>query len=196
LPDGSRYAVSVAELWADGQAGEEVIARARDEAKAGTDAARVTGRQIFAQLLIAESGDPLYTHSADELAKLRENSAQQTQMVHVAWATCGAIAQLPSPYEFRRAVQLLDGVAAANLLREIFGNPFRRVAFDTAWRTSTAVAIASGMYESREFSAMPILADALQDAGCENADILNHCRDPQQVHVRGCWVVDLVLDKA
>jgi hypothetical protein len=43
---------------------------------------------------------------------------------------------------------------------------------------------------------MPILADALQDAGCDNEDILNHCRDPKQVHVRGCWVVDLVLGKA
>jgi hypothetical protein len=42
---------------------------------------------------------------------------------------------------------------------------------------------------------MPILADAMQDAGCEDAAILGHCRDPQQVHVRGCWVVDLVLGK-
>jgi hypothetical protein len=52
------------------------------------------------------------------------------------------------------------------------------------------------MYESRDFGAMPILADALQDAGCDNDDILNHCRDEKATHVRGCWVVDLVLDKA
>ena len=51
------------------------------------------------------------------------------------------------------------------------------------------------MYESRDFSAMPILADALQDARCDSDDILNHCRDPKQVHVRGCWVADLVLWK-
>ena len=51
------------------------------------------------------------------------------------------------------------------------------------------------MYETRDFSAMPILADALQDAGCDNDDVLNHCRDAKQVHVRGCWVVDLVLGK-
>jgi hypothetical protein len=82
-----------------------------------------------------------------------------------------------------------------SLLRDIFGNPFRPVAFDPSWRTSTAVALASQMYESREFSAMPILADALQDAGCEDADILGHCRGPGP-HVRGCWVVDLVLGKA
>jgi hypothetical protein len=51
------------------------------------------------------------------------------------------------------------------------------------------------MYESRDFSAMSILADALQDAGCDSADILSHCRDTSQPHVRGCWVVDLVLGK-
>jgi hypothetical protein len=42
---------------------------------------------------------------------------------------------------------------------------------------------------------MPILADALQDAGCDNTDILNHCRDANAPHVRGCWVVDLLLGK-
>jgi hypothetical protein len=81
------------------------------------------------------------------------------------------------------------------ILRDIFGNPFRLVEFAPAWRTSTAVALASQMYGSRDFAAMPILADALQDAGCDNEDMLNHCRDPKATHVRGCWVVDLVLGK-
>jgi hypothetical protein len=79
------------------------------------------------------------------------------------------------------------------LLHDIFGNPFRPVAFDPAWRTDTVVSLAKGLYESRDFSAMPILADALQDAGCDCDDILNHCRDESLTHVRGCWVVDLVL---
>jgi hypothetical protein len=73
-------------------------------------------------------------------------------------------------------------------------NPFRPAALDPEWRTSTAVAMARMMYDSRDFSAMPILADALQDAGCTNDDVLNHCRQPGE-HVRGCWVVDLVLGK-
>jgi len=79
------------------------------------------------------------------------------------------------------------------LIRDIFGNPFHPVYFDPTWRTDTAVSLARGMYESREFSAMPILADALQDAGCEDEQILTHCRDASQPHVRGCWVCDLVL---
>jgi hypothetical protein len=81
-----------------------------------------------------------------------------------------------------------------HVLRDIFGNPFRPVTFSPDWRTDTAVTLARQMYESRDFSTMPILADALQDAGCDSADILNHCRGPGP-HVRGCWVVDLVLGK-
>ena len=83
-----------------------------------------------------------------------------------------------------------------NLLRDIFGNPFRPVDFDPEWRTATAVALAQTMYDARNFHAMPILADALQDAGCEDTAILDHCRDENSPHVRGCWVVDLVLNKS
>ena len=83
-----------------------------------------------------------------------------------------------------------------DIIRDIFGNPFRPVPFSPAWRTDTALTLARQMYESRDFSLMPILTDALQDAGCEDENILNHCRDANQVHVRGCWVVDLVLGKA
>jgi hypothetical protein len=82
------------------------------------------------------------------------------------------------------------------LVRDVFGNPFRPVAFDPSWRTDTAVSLARGMYEARDFAAMPILADALQDAGCEDEQVLTHCRADGAVHVRGCWVVDLVLGKA
>ncbi len=83
----------------------------------------------------------------------------------------------------------------ADLLRCLFANPCRPpVVFSPSCRTSTATALAAQMYKSRDFSAMPILADALQDAGCDSADVLDHCRGPGP-HVRGCWVVDLVLGK-
>jgi hypothetical protein len=80
------------------------------------------------------------------------------------------------------------------LLRDIFGNPFRVAALLDDWRTDTVLTLARQMYESRDFGAMPILADALQDAGCGDEQILAHCRGPGP-HVRGCWVVDLVLGK-
>ncbi|MFO0798218.1 MAG: hypothetical protein U0804_12140 [Gemmataceae bacterium] len=80
-------------------------------------------------------------------------------------------------------------------LRCIFGNPYEPVTFEPSWRTEAVVGLARGMYESRDFGPMPVLADALEDAGCASADILAHCRGPGP-HVRGCWVVDLVLGKA
>jgi len=76
----------------------------------------------------------------------------------------------------------------------IFGNPFRPVAVDPSWLTSDVLALATGIYADRAFDRMPILADALQDAGCENTEILDHCREPG-LHVRGCFVVDLLLRK-
>jgi hypothetical protein len=81
------------------------------------------------------------------------------------------------------------------LRRDIVGNPFRPVAFSPERHTSTAVALAAQMYASRDFSAVPILADALQDAGCDCAAPLDHCRAANATHVRGCRVVDLVRAK-
>jgi hypothetical protein len=94
----------------------------------------------------------------------------------------------------RAEVLLSEAGALCQLLRDIFGNPFRSVTLSPEWRTETAAALARQMYSARDFSAMPFLANALQDAGCDNADILDHCRGPGS-HVRGCWVVDAVLNK-
>jgi hypothetical protein len=82
----------------------------------------------------------------------------------------------------------------ASLFRDIFGNPFRPVAADPSWLTSTVLQLAQGIYQDRAFDRLPILADALQDAGCDHDDILNHCRGDGP-HVRGCWVVDLLLGR-
>jgi hypothetical protein len=84
--------------------------------------------------------------------------------------------------------------AQAQLLRDIMGHPFRPLTFDPAWRTAGAVALARSIYDERRFEELPLLADALQEAGCTEEAILKHCREPAE-HVRGCWVVDLTLDK-
>jgi hypothetical protein len=85
-------------------------------------------------------------------------------------------------------------VTASGIVREVFGNPFRSVSIDPSWLTSTVLTLAQGIYADRIFDRLPALADALQDAGCKNEDILNHCRQPG-VHVWGCWAVDLLLGK-
>jgi hypothetical protein len=84
--------------------------------------------------------------------------------------------------------------ALCDLYRDIVAYPFEPVAFDPAWRTGAATALARSMRDSRDFSHLPILADALQDAGCEDEHVLAHCRDPKGGHVLGCWVIDAVLE--
>jgi hypothetical protein len=89
-------------------------------------------------------------------------------------------------------------VNEAALLRCIFGNPFHLIAVDPSWMTwndSTVVKVAQATYGERAFDRMPILADALEESGCTNQDILAHCRSGGE-HVRGCRVVDLVLGKS
>jgi hypothetical protein len=103
----------------------------------------------------------------------------------------------------------------ADLLRDVVGNPFGvnngllarprsrkparrsrpRPAFEAPWRTGEVVGLARSIYEERSFGHLPILADALEDAGCDNAALLGHCRSAGP-HVRGCWVVDRLLDQA
>ncbi len=86
-----------------------------------------------------------------------------------------------------------EAAGQARLVREILGNVFRPVQFDPRWRTRDAVALARQMYQTQKFAALPILADALQEAGCEDEQVLSHCRDTALEHVRGCWVLDAVL---
>ncbi|MDB5312003.1 MAG: hypothetical protein JWO38_6205 [Gemmataceae bacterium] len=87
-----------------------------------------------------------------------------------------------------------EHAAQAVLLRDISGNPFHPMTADPSWLTSAAISLAQGIYADRAFDRFPILADALQDAGCDHPDILAHCRSDGP-HVRGCWVVDLVLGR-
>jgi hypothetical protein len=82
----------------------------------------------------------------------------------------------------------------AGLVRDILGNPFRRVTVDPAWKTGDVVALATAIYQERAFERMPILGDALEEAGCQERSVLDHCRQPGE-HVRGCWVVDLLLGR-
>lgn len=83
--------------------------------------------------------------------------------------------------------------AQADLLRCIMGNPFARPAFEAAWRTPAMVSLARATYEDRRWEDMPLLGDALEEAGCGDERMLSHCR--LGTHGRGCWVVDLLLGK-
>jgi hypothetical protein len=81
-----------------------------------------------------------------------------------------------------------------DVFRDVFGNPFRPVCVDPSWLTSTVAGLARAIYADGALARLPALASALEEAGCTEADLLVHCRGPGP-HVRGCWVVDLLLNK-
>ncbi|MDY3562142.1 hypothetical protein R5W23_003588 [Gemmata sp. JC673] len=170
-----RVAVETAEAFADGAATKKALTAARVAARAAAQAEKTYGKiQVAAACL----------------------DAAEANAVNGAF---GVSVDVPSAALHRKSGEWdYDAMKLAVLarLRDVVGPlPFRRVAFSRSWRTDTAVALAQQMYESRDFGAMPILADALQDAGCDSADVLDHCRDPEGTHARGCWVVDSVLGK-
>jgi hypothetical protein len=176
--DRSREAVKAAERYVDGLATAEELEHAANEAAGVSEAFWISN--------FDGPGVPLPT-----IADAAYNVA-----VPLGWWG-GAPAFAPPYFIILERVKGRDAEASAQcvLVRDIFGNPFRPVTFDPNWRTTTALALAQGIYDERAFDRFPILADALQDAGCDNEDILNHLRDPSATHVRGCWALDLVLGK-
>lgn len=82
----------------------------------------------------------------------------------------------------------------ADLVRDIFGNPFRPVPLDPRWISSIVRDLARTIYDERLWERMPILGDALMDAGCDNSEVIAHCQE-RGPHARGCWLVDLLLGR-
>lgn len=92
--------------------------------------------------------------------------------------------------------QIHPSLHSADSLREVFENPLRRVAWMEDWRTADSVGIARRMYGANRFDAMGELADALEEAGCQDTAVLLHCREEYAEHHRGCWVVDGLLNRS
>ncbi len=168
-----RHAVEVAERYAEGQARD----KERQAAKEACKKARGTPAYTAAAFAATEAVDS----NADQAAS---DAARGAARAEAADATEGPA------WETARASQVA-------LLREIFNNPFRTVGVERTWldhNRGIVRSLARAIYEERRFEDMPVLADALEDAGCSDEQILGHCRGPNG-HVLGCWVLDLLLAK-
>jgi hypothetical protein len=190
LPHVCRVLVSLAEVVAD-------AARAREPLRAAAAA-------VAAELMHSD-GDPYYLARAEsgleeagigvELELAGRGAGTGPPHDHplpASWRSLGPLVYLPLEVNTPPYHWLDPELHSVELLREVYGNPYSSLPFDAAWRTSTAVALARQIYATGDFGAMPILADAIQDAGCDDEHILDHCRGSGP-HARGCWVLDHVL---
>lgn len=176
-----RRAVEVAERFADGLLSSDDLAWAREGALQAANNAFVNDDALATIPLWAVTPGPEEAAGLVSVRVLYVAKARQLEESLAAYARRGP---LPPERNLRRE--------QADLLRDLFGNPFRAPSFAPswlAWNENTVVKLATAIYEERRFGDLPILADALEDAGCGDPDILAHCRGAG-VHVRGCWVLD------
>jgi hypothetical protein len=198
----STEAIEMSERYADGLAKRAELRRIRQQLRKALLGHLAAGAwNVLTGRLSADALEASTRHLAVSAARVVSESAWEAAEWEADAGAMWAARRRREDQEMDSGVRarffLLakeEKLPRARLLRDIFGNPFRPVALNPAWRTSNVIALAQATYDERAFDRLPILADALEDAGCDNADILNHCRQAGE-HVRGCWVVDLVLSK-
>ena len=192
----SRKAVEVAELHALGLVSEEERERAllmacdafqeADE----DDPYAEPGADITSSLLCPSTADASHPTSFDA----HEISVAAAELVAIEGSSPADEDPTGNKWERIRAG---ERAVQCHLLIDIIGNPFRPVSVDPSWLTLAVVKQAKAISRKRAFDRLFMLSTDLEGAGCTNArcpSLLEHCRAPG-LHVRGCWVVDLLLGK-
>lgn len=192
----SRRVVELIEEVADKHASEMELEEAGEKARQyAEDEGRYETEAIAAAAYSAANAIASYPTEKQIYVASTASQCVQTTAFWAAWEEIEA--SEASPEEADRVgknAKQLEGSHHAALLREIFGNVVVPARFESAWTTPQALGMAQFIYDDLKFEDMAILADALEEAGCDNVDVLEHCRD-EVPHVRGCWVVDLILGK-
>jgi hypothetical protein len=192
-----RAAVEYVERWADGQEDVAALEGVLEEARLASVAVGnrwvLSGERPQGSAQAAEAEEQLRAAEA-VLVLVHQRPSQSAYADPALRMVVGEGTAGSRQEKARRAWRGRLG-RLAHLLRDIFGNPFRPVPFESSWGSGAAAALARTAYESRDFSAMPILGDALEENGCNNPDLLAHCRGSTVFHVRGCWLLDLLLGR-
>jgi hypothetical protein len=192
VDERSRRAVAIARLHAEGMATDEALAASEREAREVMTSFMVKGLPDF-------QSTPEYAAAALASCAVDAFDRTPTEDSPDGWMgiCCGGFTVSDFfIWHARRAAprdpHVLTTITV--LLRDICGNPFRAVVFDPAYLSPGMLSIARAIYEQLAFDRLPELADALEQSGCREQAILSHCRGPGP-HVRGCWVLDLLLAK-
>jgi hypothetical protein len=189
LEEDSRNAVLAAEQVAEGR-GQKESPKARETLAA----AQARAEAVVKRLKKAKGADAARTAAATAAVEATRSDAGYGAMFAARSAATARARNNGEQLTAEEKVQL-------DLLVDIHGNPLRPVVLQPGWRTDQVVSLARSAYAERalpggelDVAHLAVLADALVDAGCDNWDILSHLREPGP-HVRGCWVVDLLLEK-
>ena len=174
-----RAMLDAAERVADGELPKEHLAEVAEMADNMANAYEVRSYEI-SRLGVLLNRDPELWNGGESVRD--EDRDRFNWLIH------------QSLYDFvPPTIRVHRSLHSADLVREVFSNPFRPPHFPSQWCTADAVGIAKAMYRSNRFGAMAELADAFEDAGCQDPAILLHCRERYAQHYRGCWVVDGLL---
>ena len=177
------YEVVVSERFADGDIsiGQLRAVRSRLGARGGYSTAWAANNALHAVL----ETDPAI--------------AAKSAIVHAGYIVYFAVLEKDVDWDRFQAeataARQAESWGQTEVLRDVMGNPFRPVGIEPPWRTPGVMSIAQAIYDGRASDRMPALGDALEAAGCDNSDILSHCRSPDK-HERGCWAVDAILRRS
>jgi hypothetical protein len=196
--DACRRAVEIIERYADGLADKAELAAARTAVRSEVQneerrVLRASGEER-ARLIITT------LRLCEGVVWAADDEAWRAAVQASNWsADTAAVLASGTAHDVSTWAQALpvERRAHCDLLRDVFCNPFKLPAVQPAWlkwNHGTIPGIARGIYDDQAFERLGVLADALEDAGCSDAVILDHCRKPGE-HVRGCWLVDLILCK-
>jgi len=192
--EGKR-AVEVGEAFADGLASGPELEAAGEAARLARPAPPGEGDPVEkgAWLAALHCADPDVFDAATLTSE--EACIVPALVAEAAWCARTGDDELPDE-KWRSSLADERGRQSA-ILRDLIGNPFRPVALNPAWlawQGGKIAKLAQAIYDERASDRLPVLCGALEEAGCADADILSHCRQPSE-HVRGCWVVDLLVGK-
>jgi hypothetical protein len=188
IDERSREAVEIAERYADDVASESE----REEAQRNAENAADEQTRLSIEAGAGPDGPAVSAAAAAMNAAESEFTAYDPEGSAPFYAASNALLAVADASPSKGAA---ERAAQCRLLRDIFGPlPFRSVRLDPAWLTPAVVGLARTIYDERRFHDLPLLADALEEAGCTDQDILSHLRGPGP-HVKGCWAADLPLRK-
>lgn len=182
----SRQAVEVAERFADGLATNEELAQARRRARFATSKSSLETDLQFWQA----------AEAAVHVASRRFDGGDHISVPHAASgaATAWAFEQTRLGEKGHDQLKARQLALYADWLRDIVGNPFQSKSLNPTWLTPTVTAIVQTISTDRTYRDLPILADALEEAGCDDRELLDHLRSSGP-HLLGCWALDLILNK-